>query len=250
MLGLSGFALLVAAWCLVYGLVRWLRIRGAIRRDLDRDVVAVGVLVLVTIGFYWRLFFTESWIPKGGGDLASFIYPIYAFGARWLKRGVIPLWNPHLYLGMPFAADNQSGLFYPINLLFFLLTPELTYEIVELMAVLHVFLAGLFAYLFLRDVPLHEAGSRRQEAGGRKQEAGGRRQEAGGRRQEAGTSPALPHWPAPSPLCSATSLLCIPATSTLSPRRPGCPWPCSAFAGRCFARRAAAGAGAGPAGVA
>jgi hypothetical protein len=153
MLGLPGFVTLVAAWCLVYGLVRWLHVRGTLRRDLHRDVVAVGVLVLATIGFYWQLFFTESWIPKGGGDLASFIYPIYAFGARWLKRGVIPLWNPHLYLGMPFAADNQSGLFYPVNLLFFLLTPELTYEVVELMAVTHVFLAGLFAYLFLRDLP-------------------------------------------------------------------------------------------------
>jgi hypothetical protein len=56
-------------------------------------------------------------------------------------------------MGMPFAADNQSGLFYPVNLLFFLLTPELTYEVVELMAVTHIFLAGLFAYLFLRDLP-------------------------------------------------------------------------------------------------
>ena len=123
MLGLLGFAALVAAWGAVCGLVYWLYRRGTLRRDLHRDVAAIGVLVLVTLGFYWPLFFTESWIPKGGGDLASFIYPIYAFGARWLKRGVIPLWNPHLYLGMPFAADNQTGLFYPVNLLFFLLTP-------------------------------------------------------------------------------------------------------------------------------
>jgi hypothetical protein len=131
---------------------------------VQHDVAAVGVLILVVLSFYWPLFFTESWIPKGGGDLASFIYPTYVFGARWLKRGVVPLWNPHLYLGMPFAADNQSGLFYPINVLFFLLTPELTYEVVELMAVCHVFLAGLFAYILLRDLPSIRGGGAREPA--------------------------------------------------------------------------------------
>jgi hypothetical protein len=116
-------------------------------------VFAVGVLVLAILSFFWPLFFTESWIPKGGGDLSSFIYPIYAYAARWLRRGVVPLWNPHLYMGMPFAADNQSGLFYPVNLLFFLLAPEFDYQVVELVAVTHIFLAGLFSYLLLRDLP-------------------------------------------------------------------------------------------------
>lgn len=153
MLGLGRLAGLGASWAVLYGLFARLYYRRTLRRDWHRDVLAVGVLVLAVLAFYWPLFFTESWIPKGGGDLSSFIYPIYVFAARWLKRGVIPLWNPHLYLGMPFAADNQSGLFYPINLLFFLIAPELTYETVELMAVTHVFLAGLFTYLFLRDLP-------------------------------------------------------------------------------------------------
>ena len=153
MLGLPGLAVLAVAWGAAYWFSRRLYTRGTWRRPAQRDVAAVGVLIAVTLGFYWPLFFTESWIPKGGGDLASFIYPTYAYGARWLKRGVVPLWNPHLYMGMPFAADNQSGLFYPVNLLFFVLTPELTYEVVELMAVSHVFLAGLFAYLLIRDLP-------------------------------------------------------------------------------------------------
>lgn len=153
MLGLPGFAVVCLLEAAAYGLTAWLYRKKVLRCDLHRDVLAVGALILATIAFFWPLFFTSSWIPKGGGDLSSFIYPIYAFGARWLKRGVIPLWNPHLYMGMPFAADNQTGLFYPINLLFFLLTPQLTFEAVELMAVGHVFLAGLFTYLFLRDLP-------------------------------------------------------------------------------------------------
>jgi hypothetical protein len=157
----------VAAWGAAYVGARWLGARQGWRRQVHHDVAAAGVLMLVVLGFYWPLFFTESWIPKGGGDLASFIYPTYVFGARWLKRGVIPLWNPHLYMGMPFAADNQSGLFYPVNLLFFLLTPELSYEVVELMAVSHVFLAGFFAYLFLRDLPGLRASAQRARSGDR-----------------------------------------------------------------------------------
>jgi membrane protein YfhO len=153
MLGLPGLAVWGVVWAVFYVLSVILFRRGALGRDWHRDTLAVGVLASVVLGFYWPLFFTESWIPKGGGDLASFIYPLYSFGARWLKQGVVPLWNPHLYMGMPFAADNQSGLFYPVNLLFFVLLPEMTYEAVELMAVSHVFLAGLFAYIFLRDLP-------------------------------------------------------------------------------------------------
>ena len=161
MLGLPRFIGLIAVWGTVYSLSAWLYCRGTLRREWHRDVLAVGVLVLAGLGFFWPLLFSQSWIPKGGGDLASFIYPIYAFTERWLKRGVIPLWNPHLYMGMPFAADNQSGLFYPINLFFFLLAPELTYEVVELIVVTHVFLAGLFAYLFLRDLPSPQVGRSR-----------------------------------------------------------------------------------------
>ena len=153
MLGLPGLAIWGVVWAALYLLSVTLYRRGALGRDWHRDILAIGVLASVVLGFYWPLFFTESWIPKGGGDLASFIYPLYSFGARWLKQGVVPLWNPHLYMGMPFAADNQSGLFYPVNLLFFVLLPEMTYEAVELLAVSHVFLAGLFAYIFLRDLP-------------------------------------------------------------------------------------------------
>lgn len=93
-------------------------------------------------------------MPAGGGDLAPFLYPNYHFAAQNLKQGVIPLWNPHLYSGLPFAADPQSGLFYPINLLVFLLHPALTLETLEYLAIFHFWLAGFGMYLFLQHSPL------------------------------------------------------------------------------------------------
>jgi hypothetical protein len=122
--------------------------------DYRRDVLALGVIALATLGFFWRLFFTnDTWMPSGGGDLVSFLYPLYHFAARSLRRGIVPLWNPYLYGGAPFAADNQSGLFYSVNLLFFLLFPEITYSTMELLAVFHFFLAGAFMYVCLRFLP-------------------------------------------------------------------------------------------------
>jgi hypothetical protein len=116
------------------------------------DLVAILLLALTCAGFYWRILFGGAWMPSGGGDLVSFLWPTYTFAARSLRSGVLPLWNPYLYSGMPFAADNQSGLFYPVNLLVFLLVPRLTYFVMELMSVAHVWWAGVGMYILLRTM--------------------------------------------------------------------------------------------------
>jgi len=144
---------LFGLWLAAYAITRWLHRRGRLAQDYHRDVLALGVIALATIGFFWQLFFTDdTWMPSGGGDLVSFLYPLYRFAARNLRRGVVPLWNPYLYGGAPFAADNQSGLFYPVNLLFFLFFPDVTYPTMELLAIFHFFLAGAFMYICLRSL--------------------------------------------------------------------------------------------------
>ncbi|MEP6776274.1 MAG: hypothetical protein ABJA50_11830, partial [Chloroflexota bacterium] len=46
------------------------------------DVLAIGLLALLTGGFFWRVL-TESGImmPVGGGDVASLYYPTYLYAA-------------------------------------------------------------------------------------------------------------------------------------------------------------------------
>ncbi len=116
-----------------------------------RDGLAIGLLAVLTAVFFWRLLFTDGvWMPAGGGDLAGFLYPTYHFAAESLRQGDIPLWNPYLYAGAPHVADIQSGVFYPINLLAFGLTSEVTYRLMELLSVFHFFVAGATMYLCLR----------------------------------------------------------------------------------------------------
>jgi hypothetical protein len=112
--------------------------------------LALTVLALLALVFFWPVTFNQGWIPRGGGDLVSFLWPTYSYAAQSLHAGRIPLWNPTLYSGAPFVADNQSGVFYPLNLLAFLLAPSLPYRALEWLVVIHVWLAGVNMYLLLR----------------------------------------------------------------------------------------------------
>ncbi|MBI5302235.1 MAG: YfhO family protein [Chloroflexi bacterium] len=120
------------------------------RNDAWRDTLAIGAIGAATAGFFWRVLFGDAWMPAGGGDLAQFLYPTYAFAAEWWRHGVIPLWNPYLFGGMPFVGDIQSGVFYPLNLLTFFLTNPLTFRDMEFLSILHFAIAGAGMYALLR----------------------------------------------------------------------------------------------------
>ncbi|RLC77305.1 MAG: hypothetical protein DRJ03_17550 [Chloroflexi bacterium] len=128
----------------------------AMRQHRERflDLAVLVLLALVVAAFFWPLLFAGQWIPRGGGDLVSFLWPLYRFGARSLRAGVVPLWNPHLYSGAPFVADNQSGLFYPINLLTFALFGEPSYSVMEGLTVFHIWLAGANMFFLARGLGL------------------------------------------------------------------------------------------------
>jgi len=114
------------------------------------DAVALSGLSLATLLFFWPLLLGGDWhIPKGGGDLESFLWPTYRYAAHTLRSGEIPLWNPYLHSGAPYAADNQSGLFYPPNLLLALL-PDVPYRAMEWLVALHTLFAGCGMYIAAR----------------------------------------------------------------------------------------------------
>ncbi len=123
------------------------------------DGLAVLALAGLDVLLFWPVFFAGAFVPRGGGDLVSFIYPRYAFVARSLQHGVLPLWDPFLYGGQPYLADVQSGLLYPVNLVVFLLARSFDYHKLELMAIGHYALAGVFAYVLARQLGLSRFGA-------------------------------------------------------------------------------------------
>ncbi|MDP2659782.1 MAG: YfhO family protein [Dehalococcoidia bacterium] len=129
-------------------------------QGFPRDLLAVAGFAVLVCGFFVQvLFLTDYLVPRGGGDLASFLYPVYSFAARNIQNGTIPLWNPYHFGGMPFAADMQTGIFYPINFIAFVLVRPFTYDAMEGLAILHYFLASVFMYIYLRSLGIGRLGS-------------------------------------------------------------------------------------------
>jgi hypothetical protein len=67
--------------------------------------------------------------------------------ARLLRQGVLPVWLDSQYGGEPFLANLQHGVAYPGNLPFWLLPTSTALEVV---AALHVALAGVFMWAYCR----------------------------------------------------------------------------------------------------
>ncbi len=145
--------ILVLLWLALLALTRRLEARGRLSAGAWQDVAAAGAIGLAVIGFFWRVVSGQAYMPADGGDLASFLYPMYRFQAETLWSGHLPLWNPHLFSGTPLAADPQNGLLYPINLLTFLLSRQITYRTLEGLSLLHFWWMGLGTYIFLRELP-------------------------------------------------------------------------------------------------
>jgi hypothetical protein len=78
-------------------------------------------------------------------------YPWQQMAAESYQAGQLPLWNSLVGNGAPLAANLQTGAFYPLNFLYLLLPTEYA---MGYTAILHVILAGLFMYGYLRTMKL------------------------------------------------------------------------------------------------
>ena len=75
-------------------------------------------------------------------------YAFREFAAATLKAtGHFPLWNPYLFGGMPYIAAMHGDIFYPTFLLRMILPTDVA---MTWGFIIHIFLAGLFTYVFLR----------------------------------------------------------------------------------------------------
>ncbi|MFN2397143.1 MAG: hypothetical protein ABR543_00645 [Gemmatimonadaceae bacterium] len=75
-------------------------------------------------------------------------YAFREFAAATLREtGGFPLWNPYLFGGMPYVAAMHGDIFYPTFLLRLLMTTDVA---MTWGFIIHIFLAGLFTYVFLR----------------------------------------------------------------------------------------------------
>jgi hypothetical protein len=140
---------------------------GPGRRD-RRNLAGLGLLLgAICILLHESLFFGKGLVPVDGitayepwrselgrsvsnpllADQFLELIPQQQFLHDHIVRGDLPLWNPDLACGLPHVASMQSAPFFPINLL---LAPLDPFASRGLAALVKLFLAGLFTFLYVR----------------------------------------------------------------------------------------------------
>ncbi|HHS96391.1 MAG TPA: hypothetical protein ENK08_00595 [Chloroflexi bacterium] len=111
------------------------------------DLLIALSLCLLLLAAFWLI--GPAGRVLAGGDLFTYFYPYWAEASRALRAGRLPLWNPYLFMGVPFLANSQVGTFYPPNWPLWLLLPS--HRALHWSIVLHLGLTAVGAYLFTRS---------------------------------------------------------------------------------------------------
>lgn len=122
--------------------------KGPVRGDVGAVLLLTGIVML----FFWPVLFAGYSFPRGGGDLWGQLYPVWAFVAAQVRRGIFPLWNPLLEAGDPILSEGQFGLFNPLNWPLFLFSPP-PQALVLWRGMLGPLVAGIGTYLYLTRSP-------------------------------------------------------------------------------------------------
>ena len=118
-----------------------------------RDLVLPMAILLVQVVLFFRLpLFSAEWlIPY---DLAGYHLPLATHIVESWRGGRFPWWDNTTYCGFPFYANVQTQLFYPGAWPFFaaglVFGADRMLDVLEWQVALHVWLAGVFAFVFGR----------------------------------------------------------------------------------------------------
>lgn len=92
------------------------------------------------------------WLPAGqalgGLDARGLFYPWLSFAREAVWHGRMPLWDANHFAGYPFLSNPQVAFFYPPTWLALLLPVRFGLTAINM---LHIWLAGMGTYLFLRQ---------------------------------------------------------------------------------------------------
>ncbi len=127
------------------------------------ELVAAIALLLALVAAYWKLALPgPRYVWFDHYDMCQLELPRLNFIARTIHQGHFPLWDPHIWAGLPVLGAGQPGAAYPLNLLFAAL--PLSGGIIPVATLNWLFLtmhfaAAWFFYLLCRDQELSRIAS-------------------------------------------------------------------------------------------
>ena len=116
-------------------------------------LLAVAILAAVTLAMFGDVLFGGKYVVVSYlEDIIDAFVPWRQFGFDELKQGNLAMWNPHLFSGSPFVGGIERGMLYPVNYLHLVLPVGTA---INWTIALHVFLGGVFMYLWAQHRGLH-----------------------------------------------------------------------------------------------
>lgn len=122
------------------------------------DAAAIVLIAFVVLSVFAGTLVVgdDTVVSHPQGDTALYHIYLRPFGVHELREGNLPLWNPHIFSGTPYLGGFQSALLYPPNVIYFLLPIQ---KAVNWDFAIHLFLLGVFSYVWLRRWHLHWLGA-------------------------------------------------------------------------------------------
>jgi hypothetical protein len=105
----------------------------------------LALAAALTLAVFHRLALSD--LILGRGDTFSYFYPYWGARDLALRAGMLPLWSPDLFMGVPLLANSQLGTFYLPNWLTVGLPPP---DAVRISILIHVVWAFLGTYVLAR----------------------------------------------------------------------------------------------------
>ena len=119
------------------------------------SAVAPFVLLLIVIGFFWKLLLTNQYSWLQSPDLAWQVVPWFQYQASQFHQHVFPLWDPFQFAGQSLIGQDQPGLAYPLNWILFSLPlrdGHIAFRYMNWYYMSIHYFAALFCYWLCRDL--------------------------------------------------------------------------------------------------
>lgn len=149
-----------------------------------KKLLPFACLVAITVLFFWQFFF-KGLLPIPADTIIGLYHPYRDLYSKDYPNGIpfknflitdpvrqqypwrqisinsfknleLPIWNPYSFTGTPLLANVQSGVFYPLNILFIFLPFEISWSTLILLEPL---LASIFMFAYLRNLKLDKYSS-------------------------------------------------------------------------------------------
>ena len=114
-------------------------------RPWQAHSLVAAFLLLLTFLYFWRQ--VASGQALYWGDIGLYFLPMQVFLRHNLSAGRLPLWNPLILCGTPYAGNPQTWPLYPITALLPFVSAT---QFINFTVALHVWIAGLGTYAFAR----------------------------------------------------------------------------------------------------